>query len=110
LTTSKDLNKGGAPKKIEKKYNTRMSCGECISGGFIYCHKASTKGAEVDKKSNRPQGICCANSTNCTYLNDSNYNCSNTYDDLVLAKRICPFIKSNCGDAKEIEFDSVGEN
>lgn len=92
---------------IKINHNTKLGCGACIRGGFIYC----IPGAEGSDPSTwgGKNATCCADKANCKELNNTAYLCSSTYGDLMLAKAMCPFNKTKCGNAQNLDFTEVNQ-
>mmetsp|Transcript_5187 Transcript_5187/g.4762 ORF Transcript_5187/g.4762 Transcript_5187/m.4762 type:complete len:198 (+) Transcript_5187:145-738(+) len=55
-----------------------------------------------------PLGICCEYS-NCSFVNDVDWNCSSSYSDKVYAKYVCPYRESKCGSTRDITLTDVDQ-
>jgi hypothetical protein len=105
----------GSPREIPKSfgenvtipYSSSLGCGACIRANYIFC----IPGAEGSDPSTwgTNKAFCCKDSTNCTFLTNKAYNCSNKYSSSFLAKALCPFRNSSCGNNTAFGFDSVGQ-
>lgn len=102
---------GKVPKYYEDaitiNFNATLGCGACIRGGYIYC----MPGAEGSDPSTwgTNKSVCCQNAANCPTLTNKAYNCSNQFTDKVLAKGMCPFKKSACGENSSFDFTEAGQ-
>lgn len=93
---------------IKIAHKAQLGCGACIRGGYIYC----IPGAEGSDPSTWAAGttsVCCKDAATCTQTKDAKYLCSSTYSDTTLAKAMCPFQKSRCGNSPAFSFDQVGQ-
>ena len=88
-------------------YNPNAPCGDCILSNYTYCIKG-VEGQVVQEVA--PQGYCCKDTLNCTYLKNPNYTCSNTYNTTLDKLRVCPFIKKQCGNSNSLNLGQVGES
>lgn len=93
--------------KVNITYNSTLGCGACIRGGYIYC----MPGAEASDPATwgTKKAFCCQNASNCSYTTNSTYTCSNTYSDKTLAKAMCPFVSSRCGNSTTFTFSQIGQ-
>ena len=87
-------------------YKANLGCGACIRGGYVYCMPGA-EGSDPTTWGTK-QATCCKDAT-CAQAKDiNNYNCSTNYNDPILAKAMCPFRASSCGNSSAFNFDSVG--
>ena len=83
-----------------------LGCGACIRGGYVYCIPGP-EGSDPSTWGTK-QSVCCKDAT-CPQAKDTkNFNCSTNYNDPMLAKAMCPFRPSSCGNSPAFLFDSVG--
>jgi len=88
------------PDDVQIDYNANLKCGACIRGNYLYC----VNGKEGDADLSTKQQVCCQSAANCPQATNSAWTCSNTYQNKMLAKNLCPFNKANCGPSSNISF------
>lgn len=67
-------------------YASNLSCGLCTMGGFVFC----VTGNDAQIYTTAPTQYCCKNSTNCSYVNNTAYTCTNSYADQAYSLYTCP--------------------
>ena len=89
-------------------YATNLTCGQCIVGGYVYC----VSGAEAQQVTTLPSSpngqYCCRNSSNCTYVNNTAWSCSNAYAFEGYGFFTCPLSTTYCGKTFNFNFKAVG--
>jgi hypothetical protein len=88
------------PDDVQIDYSSTLKCGACIRGGFVYCVNGKEGDADLATKAS----FCCQSSSGCTQTTNPAWTCSNIYSNKILAKNLCPFSKTSCGDNANITF------
>lgn len=82
-------------KQITSINNVR-GCGDCIRGGYIYCHKAGIFGTNITA-SEQFESVCCKDKDLCkNILTDTQWKCSSEYKDEFYKYNICPSRLDKC--------------
>ena len=85
-----------------------LPCGTCINSGYIYCRKGNNF-QEFDRD---PEDfICCKDVDSCLESKDPTYTCSHVYENKLMAKKVCPFVRPVCGgdNVRNIGLENVGD-
>ena len=93
-TTSLPLKFYGDDIKIP--WSATLGCGACITGGFTFC-LIGKEGEDFAGKT--VTQTCCKDATvaSCPMVTNTQWTCSNIYSDRMLAKNICPYKSTSCG-------------
>ncbi len=81
---------------ITIQWSASLGCGACITGGYTFC-VLGKEGQDFAGKT--VTQTCCKDATtaSCPMVSNSQWTCSNIYSDRMLAKNICPYKSTSCG-------------
>jgi hypothetical protein len=88
-------------------YNSSLRCDQCIRSSYVFCVKGPEH-LRIRKGESMPKTICCSDS-NCPEAQSSEWNCTDTYVNPIMARYVCPFIVGHCGEKDQILMNKTGD-
>jgi hypothetical protein len=109
-STSSMSQSGGGPSYsafnfVDPYFDSSLSCYNCIQNDYLYCREGTQEQLTLTATSTPPQEVCCKNYLECPPLYNKDWICSTTYDDKMLALRMCPQKQTKCGTKNSIVFN-----
>ena len=75
---------------VDPYFDSSLSCYNCIQNDYLYCRQGTQEQLTLTATSTPPPEVCCKNYLECPPLYQKDWICSTTYEDKMLALRMCP--------------------
>ena len=94
---------------VDPSFDSSLSCYTCIQNDYLYCRQGTQEQLMLTTTSDPPPEVCCKSYLECPALYKKDWMCSTTYEDKMLAMRMCPVKQSKCGEKNALVFNKAGE-